>query len=559
MPDASATILGLFCRRVQQNGGQSAIHIKRDGVYQSLTWDQIGDDVRRAAVALKRLGVAPGDRVVQLSENRYEWIVTDLAVQMAGGVHTPLHASLSGPQVAWQIRHSGGKLVLLSRPAQAEKLAAVAEQLPPEVRFFSFERCDPRIGTQPVDLWSDRTSEAAPEEGREIEQQGLALVRPDSLATILYTSGTTGEPKGVMLSQRNLAFNTLTTLETFGERPEDLRLTFLPLSHIFARTCDMNTWIARGSQLALAESRETVLADCAAVKPSLINGVPYFYDRVRRYLCAQGLDKHDGALRQALGGRVRLCCSGGAPLPDHVYDFYWERGVPLLQGYGLSETSPVITVSTETNHRRGAVGKTIPGIDVRFAGDGEILTRGPHVMLGYWRNSAATDEILQDDWLSTGDLGRMDEDGFLYITGRKKELIVTTGGKKVAPVQLETLLCEDALILQAMVLGDGRNYLTALVAPNLEALSSAISARGVEVASPQQALTHPQVMHLFQDRIARRLAGLSYYEQIKKFTLLERGFSLEKGEITPKLSLCRQQIEANFAKEIAAMYSGEDA
>ena len=409
----------------------------------------------------------------------------------------------------------------------------------------------------PVRLWSEQTQAIDPAEGKNIEVRGVELVTPDSLATILYTSGTTGEPKGVMLSQRNLATNTLATLETFGEKPDDMRLNFLPLSHIFARTCDMNTWIARGSQLALAEARETVIADCAAIKPTLINGVPYFYDKVRRTLCEKGLADKEGALRAALGGNVRLCCSGGAALPDHVYDFYWQRGVPLLQGYGLSETSPVISVSTEEHHRRGASGRTIPDVEVRIAGDGEILTRGPHVMAGYWRNPEATAEILHDGWLSTGDLGRVDEDGFVYITGRKKEILVTAGGKNIAPVYLESLLCEDPLIVQAMVLGDGQNYLTALIVPNPDTLKAEIIARRIWVTTPQQALAHAKVQALYRERIDQRLSCVSSYEQVRRFTLLDRGFTIEHGELTPKLSLRRKEIESHFAKEIEAMYAAD--
>ncbi len=556
MYDENATVLALFCRRVAEDAEQNALWVKRAGEFQSLTWGQIARDVRRTAAALVRLGVAPGDRVVQISENRHEWIVTDLAAQMACAVHTPIHAPLTGCQMLWQIRHSGAKVVLLSHQAQAEKLAR-AEGPPADVRYFAFDPCDVKIGACQVLPWRGQTEEIDDEEGRRIEARGLDLVTPDSLATILYTSGTTGEPKGVMLTQRNLASNTLATLEAFHERREDVRLNFLPLSHIFARTCDMNTWIARGSQLALAEARETVLADCAAIRPTLLNGVPYFYDRVRRTLCEKKVADQPGTLRAALGGNVRLCCSGGAALSDAVYDFYWERGVPLLQGYGLSESSPVITVSTEQHHQRGAVGKTIPNVAVRIADDGEVLTRGPHVMSGYWRNPEATAEVFKDDWLYTGDLGRLDTDGFLFITGRKKEILVTAGGKNVAPVYLESLLCEDPLILQAMVVGDGRNYLTALIVPNADALQEAVAAWRIPLADPRQLLAHPQVIDMYRERIHERLARVSQYEQVCKFRLLSRGFTIESGELTPKLTLRRQEIAAHFAEEIEAMYAAE--
>ncbi len=556
MYDEEATLLTLFCRRVAEDPGREALRVKRKGEFHTLTWSQIADDVRRSAAALVRLGVAPGDRVVQISENRYEWIVNDLAIQMAGAVHTPIHAPLTGQQMVWQIRHSGAKLVLLSNQTQAAKLAQVGESAP-DVRYFGYDACDVTIGSCQVLPWQQEVDKSNEKHAQDVEARGLDLVKPDSLASILYTSGTTGEPKGVMLTQRNLASNTLAILEAFGERREDVRLNFLPLSHIFARTCDVNTWIARGSQLALAESRETVMADCATIKPTLLNGVPYFYDRVRRSLYEKGVADRPGALRAALGGNVRICCSGGAALPDSVYDYYWEQGIPLLQGYGLTESSPVITVSTEQQHRRGAVGKTIPGVEVRIAEDGEILTRGPHVMAGYWQDPAATAEVLKDGWLCTGDLGRVDNEGFIYITGRKKEILVTTGGKNIAPAYLESLMCEDPLILQAMVVGDGRNYLTALIVPNPDQLRKEIMERGIQVSDPAALLTHPDVLDLYRTRINERLACVSQYEQVCKFRLLGRGFTIENGEMTPKLTLRRQEIAQHFAREIESMYAPE--
>ncbi len=551
------TIPGLFLHRLAEDENRDAIFIKRNGVFQSLTWGQIGQDVQRAAAALVRLGVEPGDRVVQISENRYEWIVTDLAVQVVGGVHTPIHAPLTGAQIVWQIRHSDAKVVLASTCDQLEKLATVDAQIPEYVKIFSFDPGPSTIGRHSVGHWTEQVSQVSESECRKVLSRVRQGVKPESLATILYTSGTTGEPKGVMLTQRNLTSNTLATLEAFNERREDVRLNFLPLSHIFARTCDMNTWIARGAQLALAESRESVMADCAAIKPTLINGVPYFYDKVRRSLCEKGLADKPGVLRSVLGGNIRLCCSGGAALPNHVYDFFWERGVPLLQGYGLSESSPVISVSNEANHRRGASGVAIPGVEIRIADDGEILTRGPHVMSGYWKNPEATQAVMQGDWLLTGDLGRLDDDGFLFITGRKKEILVTAAGKNVAPVYLESLLCEDPLILQAMVVGDGRNYLTALIVPNHEALAQELKVCGLPPIEMPQVLTDSRVHALYEKRIHQRLSELSHFEQVGKFTLLGRGFTIEHGELTPKLSLRRREIENHFAAEIRAMYPAD--
>ncbi|MCE9527246.1 MAG: AMP-binding protein, partial [Planctomycetales bacterium] len=335
---------------------------------------------------------------------------------------------------------------------------------------------------------------------------------------------------------------------------DKVRLNFLPLSHIFARTCDLYIWLVEGSQLAIAESRETVLADAAAVRPTFMNGVPYFYDRVRRGLEEKGLAHQPGILRQLLGGRIEQCCSGGAALPAHLFDYYYSQDVPLLQGYGLSESSPVISISTQTVVRRGSAGKPIPGVEVKIAEDGEILTRGPHVMPGYYKNEKATAEIIKDGWLYTGDYGRIDEDGFLYITGRKKEIIVTSGGKNVAPVYLESLLTQDPLILQALVIGDNRNFLTALLVPNLESLKTESAAQGIVVEPHESIHAHPQVQAFLQNRVNQRLACVSSFEQVRKCTLLPRPFTIEAGEMTAKLSLRRKVIETNFAEEIEAMY-----
>jgi long-chain acyl-CoA synthetase len=408
-----------------------------------------------------------------------------------------------------------------------------------------------------VQYWRELMNEATETEAKAVGKQASAATSPSSLATILYTSGTTGEPKGVMLTQHNLVSNAVATVEQFDMQESDRRLNFLPLSHIFARLCDLYTWLVCGYQLGLAESRDSVLADCAALRPTLLNGVPYFYDRVRRTLIEQGRQDEPGALRNILGGEVRTCASGGAALPDLVFDFYWERSVPLLQGYGLTETSPVITMSTPAHVRRGSSGRPIRDVEVRIASDGEIVTRGPHVMAGYYRQPQATAEVIRDGWFHTGDLGRLDEDGFLFITGRKKEILVTSGGKNIAVIHLESLLTEDPLILQAVVVGDGRDYLTALIVPNPDLLRQEITARGIVAGSREEALVHPAVLDLYRERIQHRLRTVSQYEQVRRFRLLPRGFTIDSGELTPKLSLRRKEIEANYRAEINDMYRKE--
>jgi long-chain acyl-CoA synthetase len=352
-----------------------------------------------------------------------------------------------------------------------------------------------------------------------------------------------------------------------------LKLCFLPLSHIFARTCDLYKWIVAGGQLALAESRDTLLADCAAVAPTWINGVPYVFDKLRRELRRRGQEGEPGRLRELLGGRIRTCHVGGAPVSQELYDFFWSRGVPLFTGYGLTESSPVIAVSNPQHAKWNAVGRPLAGTEVRIASDGEILTRGPHVMLGYWQDPHGTAAALCDGWLHTGDLGRLDADGYLCITGRKKEMIVTTGGKKVAPAYLEALLTEDPLIEQALVIGEGRDYLVALIVPNQAALQAELHAAGASAKRPATvlatachaeagkrrqplpaSLSDPHITALYDSRIRRRLASLSHYEQIGRFVLVDRPFSIERGEVTAKQSLRRGVIAEHFAAEIERLY-----
>jgi long-chain acyl-CoA synthetase len=547
----SQTIAQIFWSQVERLGQSPAVWRMHQGSFQPLSWRQLADDVRRLALALRRYGVRPGDRVVQISENRYEWLVTDLAIQSLAAVHVPVHATLSGPQMVYQIDHCRPAVVMVSTDEQIDKVGAAAAGLREAGDFVvvAYDSARDEFAGRSIISWTSCLAAAGSDASFSPEPAD-----PSAPATLLYTSGTTGEPKGVMLSQQNLTSNCQGVLQVLPVAHDDVRLCFLPLSHIFARTCDMYTWVVGGCQLALAQSRTTVIQDCAAVRPTIINGVPYFYERVCRAICDAGSAEDPQALQKLLGGRIRFCCSGGAALPDHVFDFFQQRGLAVCQGYGLTESSPVITVSTPDACRRGAVGRTIPDVEVRVADDGEILTRGPHVMLGYYRDPESTAQTIRDGWLHTGDLGRLDDDGYLHITGRRKEILVTLGGKNIAPVAIEALLAQDPLVHQALLLGDGKKYLAALIVPDPEALRSEIMRRKIPVVSPQQALIHPAVLELYAEVIRQRLMGVSQYEQVARFMLLPRAFSIELEEMTPKLSLRREVIQAHFAQEIAALF-----
>jgi long-chain acyl-CoA synthetase len=550
------SIISIFRAHVRERRDAAALHTVRAGETATWTWKDLSREVYCWADALDKLGVRRSDRVVQWSENRCEWILTDLALQSLDAIHVPLHATLAGRQAIDQIVHSGAPVVIVSGPNQFQKLSSFELELPEGLKLVAYDKVRRWRGDN-VPLMSRLVAQADPARGAKLTEAALAESDITATTTILYTSGTTGQPKGIALSQRNLVSNAQAVVESFGEQPLELKLCILPLSHIFSRTCDLYTWIVRGSELALARNRDTIMDDCERFAPTLVNGVPYFFDRVHQKLAEKGLADRPGIVRRVLGGNIQGCCSGGAALSDQTHDYFEAQGVPLLQGYGLTESSPVISINTPDEHKRGSVGRPLRGVEVRIAEDGEILTRGPHVMLGYWHDEAATRETIRDGWLHTGDLGRMDADGYLTITGRSKEMIVTATGKNVFPAYLESLLCRDPFILQAFVVGDQRKYLTALIVPNPEVLSREIKRRHLFVFSRKSAIRHPQVVELYRQRIEHQLADLSPHEQVRRFTLLDRGFTPENGHLTAKLSLRRDRIGRDFAKEIDAMYSGQ--
>lgn len=516
-----------FARAVASREDEPALGFIRNGTLNWRTWREVADAAISLAAELRAAGIAPGDRVAHVSENRYEWIITDLALHLAAAVHVPIHVTLSGPQIAEQICDSGAKFAFVSTEHLHSKFAQhLDKQIPIRVHDDHAQTADELRLAGPS---------AKPQA---ISKANWDFASPHSLATILYTSGTTGRPRGVMLSHENLASNAAATCEIHNMGSDRTMLCILPLSHIYARTCDLYTWIVSGSRLVLAESRETLLRDCQLARPTALNSVPFVYQRVMDGVVNSEAADKPAALRAAFGNQIESLFCGGAPLAPDVEAWYAAQGLSILLGYGLTEASPVITLTTRSAARSGTVGKAIPGIEVRIAADGELLTRGPHVMLGYWQNEAATAEVIRDGWLHTGDLAVLDGDGFLTISGRKKELIVLSTGKKVSPTRVESLLTASPLIDQAAVFGDGQCGLTALIVP--AACNSA--------HSNDQATSHDQ----FAAEIARCLAHAAHEEQIHRFILLDRAFSVERGELTAKMSLCRTVIARNFAAELNA-------
>ncbi|HEY4235435.1 MAG TPA: AMP-dependent synthetase/ligase [Lacipirellulaceae bacterium] len=516
--DAQLSIPAFFASTIVRRGDEPALGLITNGQLRWRTWREIWHDTHALAAALQTAGIQPGDRVAQVSENRYEWIVTDLAIHLAGAVHVPIHVTLSGQQMAEQIVDCHARLVFVS---SAEMLAKFGDRLAANVAVLVHEEGPGSAGASPS---------RAP---------SVPTPAPEDLATILYTSGTTGRPRGVMLSQRNLAANAVAMVEAFGDSPAETRLCVLPLSHIYARTCDLYTWVYHGSRLVLGESRDTIERDFQLARPTALSAVPHLYRKTMEKVEASGSTDEAAALQNYFGGHMgRLNCGGAAVAPV-VEAWYAARGLPLLPGYGMTETSPVVTVSTPQACRAGAVGRPLANVQVGLAEDGEVLVRGPSVMLGYWLDAAATNDVVRDGWLHTGDLGEIDADGFLTIRGRKKELIVLATGKKVSPTRIENLLTSSPLIDQAVVFGEGRSTLVALIVP-----TSKSEERGTTQRVPNEEIA---------DEIRRCLASAAHEEQVRQFTILDRPFSIERGELTAKLSLCRARIAENFAGELAAL------
>ncbi len=521
----NSTIPALFQATVARRPEQPAAGRIRDGVLSWKTWQELNVDVQRAMAGLQAAGVQTGNRVVQYAPNSYEWIVTDLAILTLGAVHVPLHATLPMTQVSEQIALAEPQLLVREAHSQFLSKGSISCVTHEELL-------------------------------RNSENHRSKIINPKSsdLATILFTSGTTGHPRGVMLSHGNLASNAIATTEAVGSPHEETRLCFLPLSHIYARTCDLYTWLYRGTRIVLAESRETILRDCQIVKPTVLNGVPYFYQKVAQALHVAGKANQPEALKELLGGQVRLCFCGGAAVAPEVERLFAEQGLPLLSGYGLTEAAPVISATRKENYRPGSVGRVLEGVEVKLSDHGEILVRGPNVMQGYWRDEAATREAMVDGWLHTGDLGEFDLAGNLRIVGRHKELIVLTTGKKVSPSAVEQQLAGSPYVETACVVGDGHSHLAALIVPNPQALKKFIKDNRLWVWSKRRAVNHPRVRELFRSEIDRLLVDMAHEEQVGPFTILPRNFSLDAGEVTAKFSLRREVISQNFAREIDAMY-----
>jgi long-chain acyl-CoA synthetase len=549
-----ANLVDLHCRQAERLGPRPALGYKRHGLYHVLNWEDYRADAVACAAALADVGVKPGDRVGLVGENRVEWLIADMAILTAAAVNVPPHAPLTARQIHFQLDDAGVSWLLVSTKAQLDKIRQIRGQLPNVRGVVVMDRDAIADDALSWEGFLQRGRRALPRLRAELERREAGL-GSDSLATIMYTSGTTGNPKGVMLTHGNLLSNSVACLEAMPTEPDDVKLTWLPFSHIYARTVDHYTTMAAGIFVALAECAETVVQNLAETQPSSISSVPRLYEKVLAAVGSSDPEETGRRLRSVFGPRIDYLSSGGAPLPLPIAQAYREAGLVMLQGYGLTESSPVISFNTKRFNKLGTVGKAVPGVEIRIAPDGEVLTRGPHVMKGYWNNPAATAEAIQDGWLHTGDLGNLDAEGYLSITGRKKELLVLSNGKKVVPSFIEGLLVADPCIDQAAICGEGRNFLTALLVPHWDNLRAALEAEGVAISSNGEDLAHdPKVIDLLGRRVRAALTDVSNAEQVRKFIVLPRPFTVAADELTVSLKLRRGVVLTKYASQLDALY-----
>jgi long-chain acyl-CoA synthetase len=546
--------------QAERYGPAVALRYPRYGLYHDVTWQQYREMTEACACALIDAGIHVGDRVGLLAENSVEWLIADMAILAVGAVNVPPHAPLTAPQVHFQLAETEARWLFVSTAEQLGKIRQIARELPSLQGVVVFDK---PVVTDHWPLTTTQSWDGFLQRGRLMRATHLAELQareaklgPDELATIMYTSGTTGNPKGVMLSHGNLLSNAVASFES-SPRLDGMNFSWLPYSHIYARTVDHYLCQVAAMPLCLAESQDTIVRDLEDTRPAYMSSVPRFYEKVLNSATDVDQAKTRQRLRDVFGPRIDWLGSGGAPLPLAVSQAFQQAGVLLLQGYGLTETSPVISFNRKDRFKLASVGPPVPGVEVKIASDGEILTRGPHVMQGYWKNPRATAETLRDGWLHTGDLGRLDEDGFLFVTGRKKDLLVLSSGKKVTPSQVEGLLLAEPCIDQAMVHGDARHFLAALIVPNWPQIEKLLpeSLMGRE---PELLARDPVVRTLLQDRIANVLVDLSPWERVKKFVIVPRPFSVAKEELTVSLKMRRDVIASHHHRELDDLYrSGE--
>ena len=593
------TLPKLFFDAVTRHDKPDALQYKVNGAYQPISSRLLAERVRRVALGLSELGVKPGDRVAIFSENRPEWALADYACVTSALTDVPLYPNLPPEQAAYILRDSGAVAIFVSDEAQAAKIAAVREKCPSLRSVITFEATR-HTGADHTLAEVEAMGATVDDDTRRAAYRSAAdAVTPDALATLIYTSGTTGDPKGVMLTHDNLYSNVMASAACIPFLASDVGLSFLPLSHIFERMAGHYLMFHVGCSIAYAESIDTVPIDMQTVRPSLVLSVPRLYEKMYARVLENALA--GGAVKQRIffwarkvaeqwadvklsgrepagvlalkyriaqklvfsklqartGGRLRYFVSGGAPLAAEINKFFYAAGLVILEGYGLTETSPVIAVNTPNAFRIGTVGKAMPGADITIASDGEILTRGPHVMKGYYNKPDATAEAIDGDgWFHTGDIGEIRDD-YLAITDRKKDIIVTAGGKNIAPQPIENLIKTNKYVSQAVVIGDKRKFPIVLVVPNWEQLEKYARLKNIIWTHRAQLLEMPTIHAKMDKEVRGQLDSLANFEMPKKIALLEHDFSIERGELTPTMKVKRRVIDKTYKDVIDKLYASE--
>jgi len=586
------TLVDLFLDTTAKYPDDAAYRHKVGEEWRAISHTEFAGMVHALATTLRAWGIGRGDRLAILSENRVEWAAADYATLCIGAYDVPVYPTLPGNQIHYLLENSGARAIFVSSQEQLDKIRSIRGELPALERVVVFDELELRDG--------EVSMRDALEQGRAEAGDFDAFARearkaePDDVATVLYTSGTTGAPKGVMLTHNNIYSNTRAVDGFLDVGPQDSALSLLPLSHIFERMVSY-FFFSGGVSIAFAESIEKVPDNLVEIRPTLVASVPRLYEKIyARVQAAEGVRgklvgwatrvgrewadaKLAGRqpplgvrlqyvladrlvfskLRERTGGRLRFFISGGAPLSPEIGKFFYAAGVRILEGYGLTETSPVTNVNRPDRFEYGTVGPPVPGTEIAIAEDGEILVRGPQVMKGYYELPDPTAKAIDEEgWFHTGDIGEITEKGFLRITDRKKDLIVTAGGKNVAPQPIENTLKNNRFVLEAVIIGDRRPYTIVLVVPNLDAVQAWASQNGV-AGGDGGILDDPRVQGKLHDEIMHVFDGLARYETPKKIGLLRREFTIEDGELTPSLKVKRRVVEKRYAELIERIYSSE--
>ncbi|MDD8025294.1 MAG: long-chain fatty acid--CoA ligase [Acidobacteriota bacterium] len=589
------TLANLFLNTVEKYPKPDLMLVKKEGLYTPISTREFGDTVKHFALGLHSLGHGRGDKLIILSENRPEWVMADMADQCLGAITVPVYTTLVSEQIKYIINDSDAQVVVVSNSLQWRKIEAIREDLPGVRQFITLAAEAPAPGVLTFAEVAAKGRALAAEKPVLFESLARA-VKPEDEASIIYTSGTTGLPKGVILTHANLVTNLTAAATVISFSDKDTVLSFLPLSHILERMVTF-TYLYKGCSIAYAESIETVAENLLDVRPQIMVSAPRVFEKIyakvmdtilassglkrkifywglrvgkaasARKLAGQSLGgvlklKHRLASKLVFskivaktGGRVRFFVSGGAPLSSDIAEFFHAIGLTILEGYGLTETSPVVAINTFEKMRFGSVGPILPGVEVRIAPDGEILVRGPNVMKGYYKKPNETREAFTEDgWFKTGDIGVLDGEGMLTITDRKKDLIVTAGGKNVAPQPIENILKTNPYIANAVVVGDRRRFVSALIVPNFEKLEGYAKFIRIPFEDRTSLVRNAQIVGFLMSEIDRSTPQLAPYEKIKKIVVLDRDFEIEKDEITPSLKVKRAIVEGKYKDVLDALY-----